>query len=132
MPTAVQSLSMYLAFLAVYAGVMSIPLIAIGLFAGPHIVIAGLIHAGLALVFFILRGGVRRRRSKVRRWAMIVGAIGTLALPIALWQVLQGAFETSELVFPALLSFLGAALVYAASHSAVRLWCCVDGTNSQS
>lgn len=86
MPWSDRLLSSLLLGLAIYAAVFSVPLLIVGAFTGPTVLAGGLIHLVLALMLFLIRGGLHQGKPWARWSLVLLSALGVTMLPIAITQ----------------------------------------------
>jgi peptidoglycan/LPS O-acetylase OafA/YrhL len=95
---------------------MSIPVTVVGAFVGPTILLAGLCHAGLGTLFFLSRRWLLEGKRWVK-WVLIaVSVFGITALPVALLQKDGLTDQGDFLVFPSIISVLGALMLFLAAR----------------
>jgi hypothetical protein len=97
--------------LAVYSGLISMPLLLVGSFVGPTILAGGLVHATLFFILLLARRAIDRQMHWPKRALIVLSLLGAIALPVAIG---QGAWTSAEsgadLLFPLIISLMSAAL----------------------
>ncbi len=84
MPRCIRIASVLTLILAAYAAAISVPGIIAGLFVGPHLLIAAVVHALFAPVLIVSLTGLLRRKRWARWLLLVLSAIMALGLPIAI------------------------------------------------
>jgi hypothetical protein len=105
-------LSGLLLILSAYCAVMAAPLVVVGSFVGPTILIAAIVHIGLASSFFLARRWLLAGRRRAILILVVLSVFGLAALPIALLQNSYSGERRGELmVFPLVISVLAAVIL---------------------
>jgi hypothetical protein len=109
---AMRMLSGLVLALAVYCAVMAAPLFLVGLFVGPIIFIAAIIHAGLSASFFLVWRSLLAGSRRAILVLVALSMFGLAALPIALVQnAYSGEPSGGLMVFPLVISVLAAVIL---------------------
>jgi hypothetical protein len=110
---AMRMLSGLVLALAVYCAMMAIPLVLVGSFVGPIILIAAIVHAGLSASFFLVWRWLLAGSRRAILVLVALSMLGLAALPIAL---VQDAYSAEPLggpmVFPLVISVLAAVILF--------------------
>jgi hypothetical protein len=116
-------LSGILLILIVYCAVMTLPLFVVGMFVGPVILCAAVVHALLSAGLICTRRALLQGK-RWARWALVLLSIaGVMALP-AMWiELPEGERRLgSHLTFPSIISLVGLTVLILTVLSAGHSW----------
>ncbi len=123
MPSHVRSAASLTLFLSLYAGAMSVPICLVGSFAGPHILVPGVIHAAMAAVLFFSWRGLTRRRRWARSLVVALSACAAIALiTVIVYSSTVGPIDPVGAIFFLAVSLLFALNLWTLSTKSAILW----------
>jgi hypothetical protein len=117
-------LALLLQFLYFYAAGMAVPLLMVGLFVGPQILAACVVHVFVAMALYLGRRGLLRRRRWAKWLLLLVSAPGAMVLPASISASLieTQSLDAELLILSGIITLLFTIVLFLTLSRPVRSW----------